>query len=111
MLQKVNLVPRLKEILDSNYDPKGGYVPDEKKPDTLVLKPWGPDHQPGGTISLNAADYECYTLLCRQVKYKPESEDQELGGGGAMVPVKDLAAALAKTTAETVVEVKVEVVE
>src|SRR5882762_5746455 len=99
MITKVNLVPRLKEVLAGHYDPKGAYVVDPKaNPDGLTYVPGG---LPTGEISLSSADFECYTILCRNVKYKPEKEAQDLGNGAAMIMTKDLAGALSKATADT----------
>jgi hypothetical protein len=114
--EKVNLVPRLKDILNGCYDPKGGYVTSPDKLDAsgnpvLEQKPWGEGHQPEGFVSLSPQDYAAYTNLCTKVRFKPEGESQEVGGGGAMVAVKDLANCLAKTTAETEILVDVPVPE
>lgn len=114
MLVKVNLIPRLKNILDGCYDPKGGYVPsDEKRGENeapkLVKKPWGKDHQPTGYISLSAADYECFRLLCQKVRYDYDKEAiKEIGAGGAEVLIRDLAGAMAKATPELEVPVDVQ---
>ncbi len=105
MLVKVNVLPNLRNILLSNFDPKGCY--DGINPDqTLKYTPGG---KPTGSISLNATDYEGFVILCRQVKYKPETEPIDLGGGGAMVAVADLANAIAKTTAETEIVIDAQV--
>lgn len=111
MLNKVNLLPRLKDILNANYNPDGGYVTDEKDPTTLVMAPWSEKNRCTGTISLNSQDYEAFVLLCRQVKVKPEIPVVDLGGGGAMVGLADLATAISKTTGETEIAVDVPVSE
>jgi hypothetical protein len=115
MKEKINLIPRLKDILNGCYDPKGGYAPsgklDNNSAPILEYKPWGEGHQPGGEVSLSPADYSAFTTLCKQLRYKPEGIVTELGGGGAMIEVRDFAAVMAKTTAETAVEIEVEVPE
>ncbi len=85
----------------SNFDPKGCY--DGVNPDGTLKYTLGA--KPSGSISLNATDNEGFTLLCRQVKYKPEVEPIDLGGGGAMVTISDLANPIAKATTETEVVV------
>lgn len=117
MKEKVNLLPHLQNLLDGCYDPKGGYedevVTDKEtgektKTGQQLFVPWSKDHQPGGEISLNAQAREAFDNLCKNVGYKPDTMT-ELGGGGAMVKVKDLAAALAKTSKESVAEVTIDV--
>lgn len=107
MMQAVNLVPELKDVLAGCYDPKGSFIQEPGKPE-LTYKA-EPDST--GNVSLSAAHFECFTLLCRQVRYKPETESSDVGGGGAVVAVKDLATALGKTNPETEVLVKVSVPE
>lgn len=101
---KVDLFPQLRDILNSNYDPKGAYGPDPDKPGELKYVEGA---EPTGSISLNAYHYAAFEQLCKTVKYKPEGNIQDLGGDAAMVTIKDLAAAIAKANQDTVVAVSV----
>lgn len=105
MKNEVNLLPRLKDILNANYDPNGGYVVSDKDPSQLVMAPWSEKNVCTGTVSLNGYDYEAFQALCQKVKVKPSIPVIDLGGGGAMVGLSDLALAISKTTGETEVAV------
>jgi hypothetical protein len=119
--ERMNYMPVLQNLLDGCYDPKGCYVDEiikskdddgktvEVKTGQLVFAPWSKDNQPGGEISLNENARAAFDNLCKTVGYKAD-DLIETGGGGAMVKVKDLAAAMAKAGKETqaLVDVQVE---
>jgi len=119
--EKINLMSHLQELLDGCYDPKGCYVDEviktkdeetgkmvEVKTGQLVFAPWSKDNQPGGEISLNDNARRAFENLCKTVGHKPD-DLIETGGGGAMVKVKDLAAAVGKASKDTQALVDVEV--
>lgn len=97
MKQDVDFYPALKAVIDGCYDPKGGYVEDPKVPGQLVQMPWSKDNQPQGTVSLSAFDYIGFKAAAKQsgVSLK-DVIIQDVGGGGAVVPVATFAAIMEK---------------
>jgi hypothetical protein len=90
-------------FLAGHYDPNGGYA--KSPPESVDPLTYEAGQRSQGMVSLSAQDFNVFEQLCRMVKYKLEVEVQKVGGGGAMVAIRDLAAAIGKTTPETLIEV------
>lgn len=89
---KENRLPYLRDVLNGQYDGV---------------------NEPTGSVTLDPFDFEAYQTLTKAVAHKLEKnkdftgKSEPQGGGGHLVPVKDLLLAIKSVAPDAVIEVDV----